>query len=350
MPQRKAKHITAREFDGLMAALGVDWTQHAALSVGVSGGPDSLALGWLLHQWARRHRNFPSIHILSVDHGLRPGSAREVAQVAKIAGAWPGVRHAILTWKGKKPQAAIQQRARAARYQLMRDHCAAQGITMLCLAHHQQDQAETVLLRLAGGSGLSGLCGMRAVQPVAGGMTLLRPLLGLPKERLVATCQKHKLKFVEDPSNFLDKFARVRLRQAWQALEREGLSAKRLARTAERLARADQALEKYEKDAFDRHIYIRDTKCIVYNMAGLLAEPREIVFRLLVHAIESLRPEADFLPRMEKLEHILDDLLAAAPFRKRTLGGLVFEKKEATGHVSIAVQPPQRPGKKAEKT
>lgn len=339
----KAKPLTSREFGALLAALDYDLPAVAAVAVALSGGPDSLALAWLMHQWAGKRKERPALHLLSVDHGLRADSAAEADYVARVVAGWPDARHSVLTWKGRKPHTAIQERAREARYSLLEDYCERHAIPALCLAHHQEDQAETVLLRLAGGSGLVGLCGMRPVHRVKEeGLTILRPLLSVSKERLIATCKKHKLRYVRDPGNESDKFARVRLRKAWRILEREGLSAKRLARTAERLARADEALEKHEKDAFNRHIYIRDTKSIVYNFYGLMEEPREIIFRLLVDAIETLRPEARFLPRMEKLEDILSALLSPAPFRKRTLGGLMFERKDKAGHLSIALQPPAK--------
>ena len=126
------------------------------IAVAVSGGADSLCLAWFLTQWAgKKHPVF----ILTVNHGLRPEANKEVQLVKSYAQKWK-VDFQELKWKGKKPSQALEEKAREARYQLMTDFCLAHHISYLFLAHHANDQVETVLSRFAHGSGLTGLCGM----------------------------------------------------------------------------------------------------------------------------------------------------------------------------------------------
>nr|WP_083901585.1 tRNA lysidine(34) synthetase TilS [Azospirillum sp. B4] len=133
-------------FARLMAPLGPFETA-PVLAVGVSGGRDSLALTLLAHRWAQARGG--RIQAFTVDHALRPESAAEAAQVARWLAA-RGIDHAILTWEGPKPATGLQAAARQARYALLAAACRERGILHLCLAHHREDQAETVALRRKG--------------------------------------------------------------------------------------------------------------------------------------------------------------------------------------------------------
>lgn len=178
------------------------------LAVAVSGGPDSLALCLLAARWAGARGG--QVIGLIVDHGLRTGSAAEARQTATWLAAH-GVAHEVLTWRGPKPASAIQATARAARYTLLQDWCRNAAILHLLLAHHADDQAETAALRRARGSGPDGLAGMPAVREVPG-LRLVRPLLGVPKARLIATLKTARQPWLDDPSNRALRFARSRLR------------------------------------------------------------------------------------------------------------------------------------------
>lgn len=324
------------EFSALLAERFPSALKDSVFAVAVSGGPDSMTLAKLLSNWAAQ--NNKTIHALTVDHGLRAESADEAAQVATWLKGWPNTRHTVLKWEGDKPQNRIQEEARNARYRLMTDYCAGQGISSLFLAHHQDDQAETFLLRLAMGSGLDGLAAMRPVHKTGAGLILLRPFLTLPKERLLATCAAMGIPFVNDPSNGSDNFARVRLRKSLTALEAEGLSSKRLAVTAERLDRARDALDKIAEKAQISAVISADTGRIVYRIESLKPWPDEIVFRVLIYSLKSLRPGGDHLPRMEKIESLFRDFLSPAPFTKRTLGGLIFERDDKDGLLIVSVE------------
>lgn len=202
----------AGPIDGAAFAAAMDafapFESSVRLAVAVSGGPDSMALVLLLDAWARARGG--SIVALTIDHGLRPDSKDEAQQV----GAWLAARaveHAILPWDGEKPVSGIQEAARRARYDLLAGACAERGILHLAVAHHADDQAETVLFRSQRGSGPGGLAGMSACRSL-GPARLIRPLLAWPKQALIATCKTAGQDFVEDPSNHSPRFARTALR------------------------------------------------------------------------------------------------------------------------------------------
>jgi tRNA(Ile)-lysidine synthase len=237
-----AAPVSAAEAKALFRSLAPT----AALVLAVSGGPDSTALLFLAARWRRILRKGPKLYAVTINHGLRPESANEANAVARLSRRL-GVPHRILRWEGRKPKTGLQQAARQARYRLLTRCAATMKAGHILTAHTLDDQAETVLIRMTRGSGLSGLCGMRHAAPVPAsehaGIMLVRPLLDIPKARLVATLRRAKIEFADDPSNVDPRFTRARLRQAMPMLAREGLDARRLALLARRLQRAEAALE-----------------------------------------------------------------------------------------------------------
>lgn len=154
----------------------------------------------------------------------------------------------------------------------------------------------------------------------------------------MATAKVLAVPYVNDPSNSSDNFARVRLRKSMAALEAEGLSAKRLATTAERLERARQTLDIIAEKAQISAIISKETDRITYKVEPLLEWPEEIVLRVLIQALKTMRPKGEHLPRMEKIESLFRDFLSPAPFTKRTLGGLIFERDDRDKRLIIALE------------
>lgn len=301
------------------------------LAVAVSGGPDSMALAHMLCSWAKE-KDGMVIHIITVDHGLRPESAKEAQMVADAVKDWPKAKHVTLVWEGEKPEARIQEEAREARYRLIKGYCNEHAIQNLLLAHHGDDQVETFLFRLSKGSGLDGLCGMRAIQP-RGNLTLYRPLLSFSKQELVTYCQQNAIYYVEDPSNNKDEFARIRLRKMISALEEEGLSFKRLDKTTQRLERARQSLDKIADS-----IYLKSnikTSRIEFDFECVVSCDEEIVLRVFKKALDHLVPTDGYGPRTEKLESLVCDFMSETTFRKRTLGGVIFEISKDGTHLIL---------------
>lgn len=212
----------------------------ARLGLAVSGGPDSLALLLLAHAAMPGH-----VGVASVNHGLRDEAAGEVAFVEQVCAAL-GVPFTALRVEVRGGN--VQARAREARYAALSTWLRGEGLGALATAHHADDQAETLLMRLSRGSGLSGLAGVRAAHPFDPGdggepFPLLRPLLDWRKHELEAIVSASGLTPVRDPSNTQSRFDRVRIRK--HLAEHEWLDAQALATSAEHLAEGWRAIEWY---------------------------------------------------------------------------------------------------------
>ncbi|CAA7620888.1 tRNA(Ile)-lysidine synthase [Candidatus Terasakiella magnetica] len=319
------------DFTALMAPLG-PFERVPRLALGVSGGADSLALALLAARWAERRGG--DVVALTVDHGLRPESGVEAAQVAGWLAAHR-IRHEILVWEGDKPGADLQAAARDARRALLGGYCARHGILHLLLAHHREDQAETFLLRLARGSGVDGLAAMALAQPTHWGR-ILRPLLAVPRARLAATLIAQGQTWIEDPSNRNAAFARVRMRRLAFVLAAEGLTAPRLAATAGHMARARAALEQAVADAAAARVEMHEAGYAWLDLNGLAHLPEEVGLRLLSRLLGMVGGGA-YGPRLERLERLWAEFSHGLE-TARTLGGcrVVPEK---SGRVLICREP-----------
>jgi tRNA(Ile)-lysidine synthase len=310
--------ITASEAQELLAPL----THFSRLALAVSGGPDSLALMQLVAGW-RAGGGAAKLSVVTVDHGLRASSRDEAKYVGRMASAL-GLPHAILTWTGEGPRASgLQARARAARYDLMAAYCHANDIPALVTAHHLDDQAETFLMRLRRGSGLDGL----AAIPERGewaGIAILRPLLDVPKARLVATLDAAGIGFVSDPSNQDPRFERARLRRSVDALASIGLKPEALALSARRLRRARKALDDAARDFLAAHGETSEAGYALVDNAALAAAPQEIALRVLSQLIGAVGG-GESPVRLAKLEALLA-ALQVRPDKAHTLGRCRLER------------------------
>lgn len=308
-----------------------------SIALAVSGGSDSLALMRLVAAWCEG-RPGPQVLVLTVDHGLRADSRAEAEIVAHHAGA-AGLRHEILTWTGEKPRSDIQAAARAARYRLMAARCHALGIGHLVTAHHLDDQAETLLLRLARGSGVDGLAAM-AARSSREGLILHRPLLDVPKARLVATLNAAGIAWTEDPSNADPGYARSRLRALAPAFAAEGLTPRRLADTARRMRRAREALEAAAAVLHGGCVTCDPTGFCRLDVARLLAAPEEISLRVLARVAMGVGG-SDYPPRLDRLERLHGWLASGRGGRGATLAGCHFAR---TGETVLVMREEGRSG------
>jgi tRNA(Ile)-lysidine synthase len=299
-----------------MAALGNPWPG----AVAVSGGGDSVALMHLLADWARA-RNLDAPKVLTVDHGLTSGSKKRASEV-KAQATRLGLSCEILSWKGSKPRSDVEAAAREARYRLMGEWCRANGIAFLYVAHSQDDQAETFLLRLARGSGLDGLSAMRSVAPFPlenfSGLSLVRPLLDMTRDELRRFLAARAVKWHEDPMNTDPRYARVRFRLIRPVLEEAGLSAARIAAAARHLGRAREVLERDAALLVDT-VARREGTRILIDGPALAAAPRELGLRALAELLKQAGGQA-YRPRFEQLETLFDSL-SNRRFAARTLHG-----------------------------
>ncbi|MBB4631059.1 tRNA lysidine(34) synthetase TilS [Sphingosinicella soli] len=277
--------LTPERFRASVAALAPDVGGRVALAV--SGGPDSLALLLLAHR-----AGFDAA-ALTVDHGLRPEAADEARHVAAICAGF-GVPHVTLAVDVPRA-ASVQAAARGARYAAMADWCDFHGVPWLMTAHHGDDQAETLLMRLSRGSGLGGMAGIRARRAVEGhAVTLLRPLLGARKADLVALVEAAGLVAIDDPSNRSEAYDRTGARAM---LAGGGIDAGGAAATAAHLAEAEAALEWTAQEAWaGRARATGDT--IAVDTRGL---PAELVRRLVLRAFREIRGVEPDGPALQRL-------------------------------------------------
>nr|WP_283808689.1 tRNA lysidine(34) synthetase TilS [Variibacter gotjawalensis] len=307
----------------------------------ISGGADSMALLWLAAQWRDATKSPVEFIAATVDHGLRVEAKREAKSVAALAKSLR-VPHRMLTWRGAKPKTGIEAKSREARYALLGKLAKQEGASHIITAHTLDDQAETVLMRLAAGSGPAGLGGMRANEPTDD-FTLSRPLLSVTKARLIATLQKAGIAWSEDPMNRDATYARPRLRAAAAALAAEGMTAERLGKLAERQQRAETAIATL--------MQALPGPCGVLDSKELVIQPEEVAIRRLMAEIRAACPAKPHRPRLEQVEELWEVLQAAIRERKRlrrTLGDVLIAL-DAQGRITFAPAPQRRSAAKAEK-
>ncbi len=300
----------------------------ASLAVAVSGGGDSMAL---LHLLAARDTG---IRAVTVDHGLRAESAAEAAMVAEVC-AGLGIEHTTLCWHDHEHGGNLQARARAARLRLMSGWAAGAGVRHIALAHTQDDQAETVLLRLMRGSGVDGLSGMAAMRR-DGAVTWLRPLLGVRRAALRDYLRARAVGWVEDPSNRDRHYARVRVREAIGEL---GLDVARLSATADHMRAARMVLEEKAVAVARDCVQVSDAGEVTIDAAGFAAAPEESRFRAMAGILRWVSG-APYRPRLESLRDVIATLETA---RGRTLHGCVIRSRSGKVLVRREVSKVQGP-------
>lgn len=310
--------------DGELPALLAPLVEASRIALAISGGADSLALLDCVDRWRRTRADPPQVLVLSVDHGLRKSSRAEAANVVAVAGH-RGMEAKVLRWTGPKPRGDIEAAARAARYRLLLGASRNLGASHLLLGHHRDDQAETLLLRLARGSGLFGLAAMRREIPVDG-TTIFRPFLEIPRSRLAETVAVAGLTPVEDPMNSDARFARGRLRRIMPLIAADGIDPAGLAATARRLADAAEAVDAAAGDLIATAVTLDAMATAAIDPVAFFKAPGEIRMRallrlLLAHGGDQYPPRHQ---RLAALAGAMVDHDGRGRF-KRTLAGTVIE-------------------------
>jgi tRNA(Ile)-lysidine synthase len=229
----------------------------------------------------------------------------------------------------------LHEKARQARYRLLTDACHRLGATDLLTAHHREDQAETVLMRLAKGSGVEGLAGIAACA-IRDGIRILRPFLPLSKDRLMATCDAASLACVADPSNHSARFARGRLRQILPLLAAEGMTVDNLTLLAARAAEANEALDFYAKKLLQ--------DAAVFDPGGIVRidgekwrfQPRDTALRALSTCLRYIY-RGDYPPERPSVAALLDAIFYAPRPTARSLHGCLVS---LTAHQTLILREP----------
>ena len=302
-------------FNGAVNALHVP--EGARILCAVSGGPDSLALLLLLHETMPNR-----VVAATVDHALRPESADEAQYVQRFCKDMH-VPHVILS-PAEKISGNIQSAARHARYALLAQAAEQHDCQYIATAHHADDQLETVLMRIARGSGVDGLSAIRSTNG-----KILRPLLGFTKDELISICATAGLNPVVDPSNENTDFERVAMRN-WLANTPHPFRADRTGRTASALADASEALN-WMTETLTQERVQRATGAVRCDARDV---PREIQRRLLIHCLKLLEPK--LAPRGDAIDRLLSEL---SDGRTATMGAV---KCEGGDNWRFTMAPPRR--------
>jgi tRNA(Ile)-lysidine synthase len=260
------------------------------LGVAVSGGPDSMAL------LALAHRSFSGcVEAATVDHGLRGESAQEAQMVARYC-EQVGITHRILL-PSTPIIGSVQAAARSVRYALLEAWRTERGLDWIMTAHHADDQAETLLMRLNRASGVGGLAGVRARNGV-----IVRPVLGWRRRELAAVVAALTLPHVQDPSNSNPRFDRVVMRN--NLADADWIDVDALGKSAQALAEAEAALQWMVAQVTQDHLFAEADGAFTLDKIDY---PPEILRRLLLHMIACAAPDQT-VPRGEALDHALTQL------------------------------------------
>ena len=292
--------------------------------VGVSGGPDSLALAFLSKIYSIEKNLIAKFFI--VDHKLRSTSTKEAKNVKKLLKKF-SISAEILTWNGKKPTSNIQSLARKKRYELLISRCKNLEINNILLAHHQDDLFENFFIRIVRGSGLRGLISLDKKSKI-NKVDILRPLLEFKKEDLLFISKNVFNFHINDPSNNDDKFQRIRIRKLLSKLKEEGLDRNKFINTIKNLKHSDDTIKFYVENNLQKNSFYSEKKNEMILNSEFFTQPSEVVFRSFSSVIKFIGQNY-YSARGKKLENIILQIKKDTLF-KATLGGCIIKKVKQT--------------------
>ena len=294
-----------------------------SFALAVSGGSDSLCLAYFTKIYASEFGN--KIHVLIVDHNLRKESHQEALKVKEILGKRK-ILSKILSWKGKVPKSNIQKKARDMRYTMLSNYCSKNKVKYLITAHHGDDQIENFFIRLLRGSGLTGLSSMPVKAKYNNNLKIIRPFLSLEKKDLKYVTLNYFKTYIKDPTNYDEKFLRVRIRKYRKNMEKEGLDTRKIIKTVDNLVSANQAINFYKNKALYKHAsFVSKNKCLI-NKKIFSDEAGEIIFKSFSDIL-SLISGTYYPPRSKKVINLINRV-KKSKFTKSTLGGCIVEQKD----------------------
>jgi tRNA(Ile)-lysidine synthase len=309
---RPSDNLAARFQTALTAVTSSDQT----IGLAVSGGGDSIALMHL----AARYRAADKLRAISVDHGLRPEARDEIALVTAQAKAL-GIEHFVAQWNwdGK---GNLQAAAREGRWVAVRDWATMYNLHEVWFGHTQDDQVETLLMRLARGSGIDGLSAMYPVTQRSG-LRVFRPLLGHARADLRSWLKSQNIAWTEDPSNDDPRFDRVRARQMFAQLETLGLTRKRLLQTVDHMQAAHLSLQETALAFAKRHVR-QDAGDLILAPEALDLEKADAPRRVMAAAFLWVGSRS-YRPRFEQM---IEVVARARKGEIVTLGGCIMAPDE----------------------
>jgi len=274
----------------------IDESQKIALAV--SGGADSMCLTLLAHK-----AGF-NVICLIIDHGLRSTSNEEATKTKEFLNN-NGIEAVIIKWLDYNPTFAmnnLHQKARDERYRLLITYCLNNNIKYLAIAHNKNDQAENVLIRISRGTGIDGLALMKDLQN-RGGIFVIRPLLNYERIEIERTLQHFEWSWIDDPSNFSEKFTRTRIRELLKN-NSDDLKLDRLVLLAKNATRAKSYLEEQTLEALTKNTFTKNLGAIGLNVVDFLLVHEEIQFRIISSILRQITVK-NWSIRLTSLEALL---------------------------------------------
>ena len=287
--------------------------------IGVSGGPDSLALSALskMYQYDKKTKAFFAL----IDHGIRKNSRSEANSVKKLLNKRK-INLKIIR-NNEKIKNNIQNKARTIRYGLLTEYCRNKKIKFILTGHHSDDQIETFLIRLSRGSGVQGLSSMNRITKLNKNIKIFRPLLDFKKKDLIFIAKKIFGKFIRDPSNKDKKYLRTRIRSLRKELEKSGIHHNQIMRSINNLASTRDTLNSYLEKVVESCVKRKKNETLI-NLKKLFLESNEIKLRTLGYAIRDFS-NSYYPPRSKKILNALKRFNSKKRV-KLTLAGCFLEK------------------------
>ena len=313
---KKVVKITNQDFEAKMRELRVN----SDIAVAVSGGPDSLALMHLSNRYALN--NNINLTVLSIDHGIRAESSKEIVWLKKVAKK-NKINFYSTKLKKKINSSNTLSKARTLRYEALSKYCNKKKIKFLLTAHHLDDEIENFLMRLIRGSGIKGLSSLKVKSRYKNTkLILVRPLLEYSKKSLIAYLSEQKQTYINDRTNYNNKYDRSRIRKLSQQLINEGLSKVRFKNVLKNLKNADNAINTAVSNYLEEQVKLIEKNIISFRSKEFISLPEEIQHRVLVKLCR-FAGKSNKVPRSRSIQELINSIVKEKSF-KRTLNSCTF--------------------------
>jgi tRNA(Ile)-lysidine synthase len=310
--------VEHQEFGSLIANCGATLNK-SHLAVGVSGGADSMALCILAARWGRS--NNVLVTALVVDHGLRESSSSEAGVVASWLKRLE-IPFEILTIEKPKPTTGLQEKARRWRFLAFDNWCRSNGVGAVLLGHTLDDQIETLFMRINADTGPDGLSGMLSYTRVRG-LIIARPLLSVTKKRLIATCNHHNQRWINDPSNLDERFTRV----FWRNLKPKiGLGSRSIQRFSAVMGNLRSVIDHYCRDFIKRSGGVSSFGLIWFEASDFDKLPPYFSELMIGRILKSIGGASKPIKK-RKIANLCRSLIDSSALTE-TLGGCIIQKLE----------------------
>ena len=299
----------------------LDYSKKKKFVVGVSGGPDSLALTALTKAYSLEKKC--KIYYVLVDHNLRKNSSKEASQVKNLLKKHE-ISLKILTNK-RVINKNVQSQAREIRYDLLVKFCKKNKLNNILTAHNLEDQVETFFIRLSRGSGLDGLSSMKQIYNINSKISLSRPLLDVNKIQLKKISKIIFGKYFKDPTNNNKKYLRTRVRNLKKSLESSGINYNQIIKSINNLASSRETLNFYFNKIYNE-ITQKDKKNIVIKIEKFKKLNKEMQMRVIKKSLKELT-KSYYLQRAKKINYLIAQILTKERLNYNLAGCLIMVEK-----------------------